>query len=52
MPSKTQKQAGAMAAACKGKSQLGIPKKVGCEFMRADNAKAKPQPKKGKRHAY
>ena len=41
MPSKTQKQHRAMAAACKGKSTLGIPKKVGCEFMHADKKKRK-----------
>jgi len=36
MPSKTKAQARAMAAACHGKSTRGIPKKVGCEFSRAD----------------
>lgn len=41
MPSKTKKQAGAMAAACYGKSKLGIPKKVGCEFARHDRARGK-----------
>jgi len=30
-----------MAAACAGKSKLGIPKKVGCEFAAHDRAKAK-----------
>lgn len=39
MPSKTKQQHGAMAAACKGKSTLGIPKKVGCEFMKADKGR-------------
>lgn len=39
MPSKTPKQARAMAAACYGKSTLKIPKSVGCEFARHDKAK-------------
>jgi len=47
MPSKTKKQHNAMAAACHGKSTLGIPKKVGCEFVAAD-AKKKSK-KKGKK---
>ena len=41
MPSKTPAQRRAMAAACYGKSTRGIPKKVGCEFARADQAKRK-----------
>ena len=41
MPSVSGKQKRAMAAACYGKSTLGIPKKVGCEFARHDQAKAK-----------
>lgn len=41
MPSKSQAQHNAMAAACHGKSTRGIPKKVGCEFIKADKAKAK-----------
>ena len=41
MPSKTQKQARAMAAACRGKSKVGIPKKVGCEFAKHDRAKGR-----------
>jgi hypothetical protein len=36
MPSKTPKQARAMAAACHGKSTIGIPKKVACEYNRHD----------------
>ena len=48
MPSKTKKQARAMAAACKGRSTLGIPKDVGCEFMRHDRAKAKAKGKERK----
>ena len=39
MPSKTPKQAAAMRAAAAGKSKLGIPKKVGQEFVKADKAK-------------
>jgi hypothetical protein len=38
MPSKTPKQHRAMAAAASGKSNIGIPKKVGAEFMKADKA--------------
>lgn len=41
MPSKTKRQARAMRAACAGKSTLGIPKKVGCEFVRHDKRKKK-----------
>ena len=41
MPSKTPKQARAMRAAAGGKSQLGIPAKVGKEFVKADTAKAR-----------
>ena len=36
MPSKTPRQARAMRAAAAGKSTLGIPKKVGKEFVKAD----------------
>ena len=39
MPSKTPKQAAAMKAAAAGKSKLGIPQKVGKEFVAADKAK-------------
>lgn len=41
MPSKTKKQARAMAAGCYGKSTIGIPKKVACEYARADRARGK-----------
>jgi hypothetical protein len=43
MPSKTPKQARAMRAAAAGKSTLGIPPKVGKEFVKADQAKAQPK---------
>ena len=46
MPSVSGKQRRAMAAACKGKSNVGIPKKVGCKFNRADRAKSKSRKKK------
>lgn len=39
MPSKTKKQARAMRAAAAGKSTLGIPQKVGKEYVRADKKK-------------
>ncbi len=48
MPSKTPKQHRAMAAAAHGKSDLGIPKSVGKEFLSADKGKAKKF-KKGSR---
>jgi hypothetical protein len=41
MPSKTAKQHRAMAAAAHGKSNIGIPKKVGEEFLAADKGKKK-----------
>jgi hypothetical protein len=44
MPSKTPKQERAMRAAAAGKSTLGIPKKVGKEFVKADKAKAAAKP--------
>lgn len=51
MPPKSQAQREAMYAAAAGKSTLGIPKKVGKEFVATDKpgklpAKA-PKPKKG-----
>jgi hypothetical protein len=36
MPSRTERQHRAMAAAAHGKSTLGIPKSVGKEFLKAD----------------
>lgn len=39
MPSKTKKQHRAMEAAAHGKSTLGIPKKVGKDFVAADKRK-------------
>lgn len=41
MPSKTKRQARAMRAAAAGKSKIGIPKKVGKEFVKADRKKAR-----------
>lgn len=43
MPAKTEKQYRAMQAAAHGKSTLGIPKKVGKEFVKHG------PPKKGKK---
>ena len=59
MPTKTPKQHRAMAAACHGKSSLGIPKEVGCEMLHKASqlpfsqyvkkqAKAFPKPKSSK----
>lgn len=39
MPSVSKKQHRAMCAAAGGKSTLGIPKKVGREFCKADSKK-------------
>lgn len=41
MPSKTPAQHRAMEAAAHGRSTLGIPKKVGKEFVSADVSKAR-----------
>ena len=41
MPSTSKKQAIAMRIAAAGKSNLGIPKKVGKDFAAADKAKGK-----------
>ena len=41
MPSRTPRQARAMRAAAAGRSTLGIPKKVGREFVKADKRKRK-----------
>ena len=46
MPSKTEAQRRAMQAAAHGKSTLGIPKKVGKEFVKEDKAKAAKKPTK------
>lgn len=43
MPPKSQAQRGAMASAQAGKSTLGIPKKVGVEFMKADKGGKLPK---------
>ena len=39
MPSKTLRQHGAMCAAAKGHSKLGISASVGAEFCKADRGK-------------
>lgn len=36
MPSTSEAQRKAMAAACKGKSTIGIPKSVGCKYYESD----------------
>lgn len=50
MPPKSEAQRKAMYAAKAGKSTLGIPKKVGAEFVKADPGgklpKRKPPPRK------
>ena len=49
MPNISQSQRAAMASAAEGRSTLGIPAKVGKEFMAADKGGKLPQraPKKG-----
>lgn len=49
MPSKTAKQHRAMGAAAGGKSRLGIPKKVGKDFVTADKKAGKFRGSKRKR---
>ena len=48
MPPKSQAQRGAMYAAKAGKSTLGIPKKVGAEFVKADSGGKLPKKVKQK----
>ncbi len=45
MPNLSEAQRGAMAAAAAGKSTLGIPKKVGAEFMASDKGGKLPAKK-------
>lgn len=47
MPPVSQKQRSAMWAAAQGKSKLGIPRKVGKEFAKADKGGKLPM-RKGK----
>lgn len=49
MPNKSESQRKAMAAAAKGKSTIGIPKKVGAEFMAADKGGKLPKRVKAKK---
>lgn len=46
MPSKTKRQARAMAAAAHGKGNIGIPKKVGKKFHAADKKAARRKKRK------
>lgn len=48
MPSKTPKQARAMAAAAHGKGKIGIPPSVAKEFNKADKGTGILKRKKGK----
>jgi hypothetical protein len=45
----SQKQRGAMYAAAAGKSTLGIPRKVGAEFVKGDKPGKLPKYKKSQR---
>ena len=47
-PSRTKKQAVAMRIAAAGKSSIGIPKKVGAEFVKADKRTDRSKSFKGK----
>lgn len=49
MPNVSQAQRGAMAEAKAGKSKLGIPAKVGAEFMATDRGGKLPARKKVKK---
>lgn len=49
MPSVSRQQQKAMFAAAEGHSTLGIPRKVGAEFVAADKAKARRKPVVAKR---
>lgn len=48
MPPKSQAQRRAMGAASRSKSTLGIPRKVGREYIKADTGRKLPARKKGK----
>jgi hypothetical protein len=49
MPPRSEAQRGAMYAAAAGKSNIGIPKKVGKEFVDADKGGKLPKRIKGKK---
>lgn len=51
MPPVSQRQRRAMYAAAEGKSNIGIPKSVGREFIAADTGKKLPKSRRGKRRA-
>lgn len=51
MPSKTDKQRRAMAAAAEGNSSLGISKEVGQEYMKADKRTGKHKTRRHYTHA-
>ncbi len=50
MPPVSEKQRKAMRAAAAGKSNIGIPKKVGAEFSAADRGGRLPEKKKSVAH--
>lgn len=50
MPLKSEAQRAAMYAAAAGKSTLGIPKKVGAEFVKSDTGGKLPKRKAGRLH--
>lgn len=41
MPSRSLKQTLAMRVGCAGKGKLGIPRKVACEYVKADRKRAR-----------
>lgn len=52
MPPVSEQQRKAMAAAANGKSTLGIPKKVGAEFIASDKGGKLPSRKKNPLHTH
>lgn len=52
MPATSEAQRRAMAAAAAGKSNIGIPKKVGKEFMKDDPGGKLPKRKSKREHLY
>ena len=50
MPSKSLRQHNAMAAAAEGRSDLGIPQKVGRDYLKADKGRKFVRRKKAARH--
>jgi len=52
MPPRSEQQRKAMHSAAKGKSTIGIPKKVGKEFVASDPGGKLPKKKKRSRYSF